>query len=90
MYNCLYALQQFVGDYVRAAMTCIKFYTINVATFRELAARVEHLTKVRKHLRQALEQKQCVEVDAGNVTQLDETLSLQKLVIEVFICFHVL
>lgn len=52
-------------DYVRASMTCIKFYTENVTTFTELVTRVKYLYKSQEHLRQELEQEQWVEVTAG-------------------------
>lgn len=64
--HSLYQLQQFMCDYVRASMTCIKFYTENAYTFSELFTRVKYLYKSQEHLRQELDQEQWIEVTAGN------------------------
>lgn len=63
--NCLYQLQIFTGDSIRAAMTCIRFYKDNVRTFTELNERVNFLLQAEEHLKQNLEQQQWVEVAAG-------------------------
>jgi zinc finger FYVE domain-containing protein 26 len=60
--NCLYQLQIYIGDYVRASMTCIRFYQDNVKSFTELANNVGYLHKGEQHLRQILEQEQWIEV----------------------------
>ncbi|XP_044264148.1 zinc finger FYVE domain-containing protein 26 [Tribolium madens] len=60
--NSLYQLQLYIGDYVRASMTCIRFYQDGVKTFTELANNVGFLHKGEEHLRQILEQEQWVEV----------------------------
>lgn len=63
--NCLYQLQLYIGDYVRASMTCIRFYQENIKNFTELANNVRFLHKGEEHLRQILEQEQWVEVTSG-------------------------
>jgi zinc finger FYVE domain-containing protein 26 len=63
--NCLYQLQIYIGDYVRASMTCIRFYQDNVKSFTELANNVGYLHKGEQHLRQILEQEQWIEVRSG-------------------------
>ncbi|RZC39217.1 zinc finger FYVE domain-containing protein 26, partial [Asbolus verrucosus] len=60
--NCLYQLQLYIGDYVRASMTCIRFYQDKVKTFTELSNNVNYLHKGEEHLKQVLEQEQWVEV----------------------------
>lgn len=65
MLHSLYDLQVCIGDYVRAAMSCIMFYRNNVKTFSELNNRTEQLLKAEEHLKQALEQQQWVEVATG-------------------------
>nr|XP_022905639.1 zinc finger FYVE domain-containing protein 26 homolog [Onthophagus taurus] len=62
MFNSLYQLQQFIGDFVRAALTCIKFYSSDVTSFSELNTRNEFLYKAQEHLKQVLEQEQWVDV----------------------------
>lgn len=54
-------------DYVRASLTCIKFYVENAITFTELSSRVKYLYKSQEHLKQELDQDQWIEVTAGNV-----------------------
>lgn len=49
-----------MGDFVRAAMTCIKFYQDGVRTYSELNSRIHHLHKAQEHLQQELEQEQWV------------------------------
>lgn len=67
MLHSLYQLQQFVGDFVRAAMTCIKFYSYEVTSFEELNNRVEYLINAQEHLKQELEQEQWVDVQSGTI-----------------------
>lgn len=63
--HSLHQLQLFVGDYVRAALTCIMFYRENARNFIELVQRENHLQQAELHLNQDLEQQQWVEVAAG-------------------------
>lgn len=65
MLHSLYQMQQFMGDHVRAAMTCIKFYQENVNTFSDLFANAKYLIKAKNHLNDLLEQDQWVEVSPG-------------------------
>lgn len=65
MLHSLYQLQLFLGDYIRAAMTCIRFYQENVKNFSDLLSRVNYLHAAEKHLKQVLEQDQWVEVASG-------------------------
>lgn len=63
--NCLYYLQLYIGDYVRAAMTCIRFYQENSRRFSDLTNNVNHLYRAEEHLKQILEQEQWIEVTSG-------------------------
>ena len=65
MLHSLYQLQQFMGDYIRAAMTCIRFYQENVTNFSDLSANVSFLQKAEEHLKYVLEQEQWVDVATG-------------------------
>ena len=47
----LYALQIFMKDYVRAAMTCVShFYEANAQSYADFVERRQHLTEARRHL----------------------------------------
>lgn len=63
--HSLYQLQLFIGDCIRAAVTCIKFYKENARSFSELVDRENYLQQAEMHLNQDLEQQQWVEVAAG-------------------------
>lgn len=65
MLHSLYQLQLFLGDYIRAAMTCIRFYQENAKNFTDLTSKVNFLHSAEKHLKQILEQDQWVEVASG-------------------------
>lgn len=67
--NCLYQLQQYMGDYVRAAMTCIRFYEQNSSSFTDLVANKLFMEKSVEHLKQALEQEQWVDVSPVEMTE---------------------
>lgn len=62
--NSLYQLQQYMVDYVRAAMTCIRFYKDNATSYQELSSNIHFLDKAEAHFLQELEQQQWVEVNA--------------------------
>ncbi|XP_072390542.1 zinc finger FYVE domain-containing protein 26 homolog isoform X1 [Diabrotica undecimpunctata] len=62
MLHSLYQLQQFMGDSVRAAMTCIRFYQENALNFTDLVKNVSFLHKAEEHLKYGVEQEQWVEV----------------------------
>ncbi|KAI4468931.1 zinc finger fyve domain-containing protein 26 [Holotrichia oblita] len=69
MLHSLYQLQQFIGDFVRAAMTCIKFYSHEISCFEEFHNRVQYLQNARVHLKQELEQEQWVDVQSVSSLQ---------------------
>ncbi|MEE6492067.1 hypothetical protein FKM82_016465 [Ascaphus truei] len=50
-YNILYELQQFMKDHVRAAMTCIRFFSHKATSYRELGRNQKWLTKSKDHLK---------------------------------------
>ncbi|CAI9177143.1 unnamed protein product [Rangifer tarandus platyrhynchus] len=50
-YHILYELQQFMKDHVRAAMTCIRFFTHKAKTFTELGEKLSWLLKAKDHLK---------------------------------------
>ncbi|XP_062973637.1 zinc finger FYVE domain-containing protein 26 [Elgaria multicarinata webbii] len=50
-YHILYELQQFMKDQVRAAMTCIRFFTHKAKSYTELGERQKWLLKVKDHLK---------------------------------------
>ncbi|XP_025020021.1 zinc finger FYVE domain-containing protein 26 isoform X1 [Python bivittatus] len=50
-YNILYELQQFMKDQIRAAMTCIRFFTDKAKSYTELKERQKWLLKVKDHLK---------------------------------------
>lgn len=50
----LYQLQLFMKDYIRASMTCIRFYTNQAMTYTELCYRVHLLIDAQKHLESEL------------------------------------
>uniref|UniRef100_A0A670I1Z5 Zinc finger FYVE domain-containing protein 26 n=1 Tax=Podarcis muralis TaxID=64176 RepID=A0A670I1Z5_PODMU len=55
-YHILYELQQFMKDQVRAAMTCIRFFTHNAKSYAELGERHTWLLKVKDHLKVYLQE----------------------------------
>lgn len=52
--NVLYELQIFMRDYVRAAMTCIRFYHAGARNYTDLANNVSYLEQAKKHLQNSL------------------------------------
>ncbi|KAL1501989.1 hypothetical protein ABEB36_007205 [Hypothenemus hampei] len=72
--NTLYQLQLFMGDYVRATVTCIKFYEENCASFADLLNNISYLKSAVRHLNQAKEQEQWVAVSSVKSEEnLEET-----------------
>ncbi|XP_032083490.1 zinc finger FYVE domain-containing protein 26 isoform X2 [Thamnophis elegans] len=55
-YHILYELQQFMKDQVRAAMTCIRFFTDKAKSYTELKERQKWLLKVKDHLKVYLQE----------------------------------
>ncbi|XP_018400391.1 PREDICTED: zinc finger FYVE domain-containing protein 26 [Cyphomyrmex costatus] len=49
-WHILYQIQLFMRDYVRASMTCIRFYTNEANTYSDLHNRVHLLQEAQKHL----------------------------------------
>ncbi|KRT81270.1 hypothetical protein AMK59_5262, partial [Oryctes borbonicus] len=72
MLHSLYQLQQFIGDFVRSAMTCIKFYSHEVPCFEEYENRIDYLSNARHHLKQELDQEQWVDVQSVSSYQSSE------------------
>ncbi|XP_078714419.1 zinc finger FYVE domain-containing protein 26 isoform X2 [Lampetra fluviatilis] len=58
MPNVLYALQCFMKDNVRAAMTCINFFRKGANSYAELATRLDFLERAKNHLNVALSEQQ--------------------------------
>jgi hypothetical protein len=52
--NVLYQLQVHMHDYVRAAMTCIRFYQKGARNYGDLASNLEHLYRAQSHLENEL------------------------------------
>ncbi|KAM5130049.1 zinc finger FYVE domain-containing protein 26 [Mantella aurantiaca] len=50
-YNILYEIQQFMKDHVRAAMTCIHFFTHKTKTYQDLSDNQKWLSKSKGHLK---------------------------------------
>uniref|UniRef100_A0A8C2U4P2 Zinc finger FYVE domain-containing protein 26 n=1 Tax=Coturnix japonica TaxID=93934 RepID=A0A8C2U4P2_COTJA len=55
-YHILYELQQFMKDHVRAAMTCIRFFTHGAKSYTELGAKQTWLIKIKDHLKVYLQE----------------------------------
>uniref|UniRef100_A0A8C3SEA7 Zinc finger FYVE domain-containing protein 26 n=1 Tax=Chelydra serpentina TaxID=8475 RepID=A0A8C3SEA7_CHESE len=55
-YHILYELQQFMKDHVRAAMTCIRFFTHKAKSYTELGDKQKWLLKVKDHLKVYLQE----------------------------------
>lgn len=62
MLYSLYHLQVLLNDPVRASMTCVKFYSMNCATFQDLLANSYHLVNAQRHLQTELELYQWEEI----------------------------
>nr|XP_058914367.1 zinc finger FYVE domain-containing protein 26 isoform X2 [Kogia breviceps] len=50
-YHILYELQQFMKDHIRAAMTCIRFFSHKAKTYMELGEKLSWLLKAKDHLK---------------------------------------
>uniref|UniRef100_A0A8C3A9L7 Zinc finger FYVE domain-containing protein 26 n=1 Tax=Cyclopterus lumpus TaxID=8103 RepID=A0A8C3A9L7_CYCLU len=57
-YNTLYQLQQFMMDQVRAAMTCIRFFTHGASSYLKLGEQQRWLVRAKEHLRTYLQEQQ--------------------------------
>ncbi|KAM9707292.1 zinc finger FYVE domain-containing protein 26 [Menidia menidia] len=57
-YHCLYQLQQFMMDHVRAAMTCIRFFTHGASSYQQLGDQQRWLVRAKEHLKTYLQEQQ--------------------------------
>uniref|UniRef100_A0A667YLE1 Zinc finger FYVE domain-containing protein 26 n=1 Tax=Myripristis murdjan TaxID=586833 RepID=A0A667YLE1_9TELE len=57
-YHTLYQLQQFMMDHVRAAMTCIRFFTHGANSYLQLGEQQRWLVRAKEHLRTYLQEQQ--------------------------------
>lgn len=57
-YHSLYQLQQFMMDHVRAAMTCIRFFTHGASSYLQLGEQQRWLVRAKEHLRTYLQEQQ--------------------------------
>ncbi|XP_038621532.1 zinc finger FYVE domain-containing protein 26 isoform X1 [Tachyglossus aculeatus] len=55
-YHILYELQQFMKDQVRAAMTCIRFFSHEAKTYVDLGEKLKWLLKAKDHLKVYLQE----------------------------------
>ncbi|XP_028932164.1 zinc finger FYVE domain-containing protein 26 isoform X2 [Ornithorhynchus anatinus] len=55
-YHILYELQQFMKDQVRAAMTCIRFFSHKAKTYVDLGEKLKWLLKAKDHLKVYLQE----------------------------------
>lgn len=53
--NSLYQLQLFMKDYVRAAMTCIRFYVTDASSYMDICSRSYYLLDAQRHLEAELQ-----------------------------------
>ncbi|CAJ1074767.1 zinc finger FYVE domain-containing protein 26 [Xyrichtys novacula] len=57
-FNTLYQIQQFMMDHVRAAMTCIRFFTHGAGSYLQLGEQQRWLVRAKEHLRTYLQEQQ--------------------------------
>ncbi|KAG5266093.1 hypothetical protein AALO_G00249720 [Alosa alosa] len=57
-FHTLYQLQQFMTDHVRAAMTCIRFFTHGAQSYLQLGEQQRWLVRAKEHLRTYLQEQQ--------------------------------
>ncbi|CAG9766398.1 unnamed protein product [Ceutorhynchus assimilis] len=74
--HSLYQLQLYMGDYVRAAMTCFRFYEEKASSFTDLLNNSHFLYKSQEHLRQAKEQEQWITVSTVRTMESEETFDV--------------
>ncbi|XP_061650672.1 zinc finger FYVE domain-containing protein 26 isoform X1 [Phyllopteryx taeniolatus] len=58
-FHTLYQMQQFMMDHVRAAMTCIRFFTHGATSYQQLGDQQRWLVRAKEHLRTYLQEQQC-------------------------------
>ncbi|XP_063981804.1 uncharacterized protein LOC135164934 isoform X2 [Diachasmimorpha longicaudata] len=87
--NTLYQFQLFMKDYVRAAMTCIKFYVTDATAYTDLCTRTQFLTEAQKHLESELQMENfgkkrrksvssCASSQSGSLTMEMEPSEIDK------------
>ncbi|KAJ9585735.1 hypothetical protein L9F63_002525 [Diploptera punctata] len=54
MWNVLYQLQLYLKDYMRATMSCIKFYRMGARNYTDLYLNLKHLKSAGQHLNDGL------------------------------------
>uniref|UniRef100_A0A671YJ79 Zinc finger FYVE domain-containing protein 26 n=1 Tax=Sparus aurata TaxID=8175 RepID=A0A671YJ79_SPAAU len=57
-FHTLYQIQQFMMDHVRAAMTCIRFFTHGASSYLQLGEQQRWLVRAKEHLRTYLQEQQ--------------------------------
>ncbi|XP_042593060.1 zinc finger FYVE domain-containing protein 26-like isoform X4 [Cyprinus carpio] len=57
-YHSLYQLQQFMMDHIRAAMTCIRFFSNGAQSYLQLGEQQRWLIRAKEHLRTYLQEQQ--------------------------------
>ncbi|KAK0146992.1 Zinc finger FYVE domain-containing protein 26 [Merluccius polli] len=57
-FHTLYQLQQFMMDHVRAAMTCIRFFTHGAHSYIQLGEQQRWLVRAKEHLKTYLQEQQ--------------------------------
>ncbi|XP_048339945.1 zinc finger FYVE domain-containing protein 26 isoform X1 [Sphaerodactylus townsendi] len=96
-FHILYELQQFMKDQVRAAMTCIRFFTHKAKSYTELGGRQRWLLKVKDHLKVYLQEvsrtsgrkkAQCTFRKKMSATDVSRHLSTVELQMEVTKFLH--
>uniref|UniRef100_A0A673YWZ2 Zinc finger FYVE domain-containing protein 26 n=1 Tax=Salmo trutta TaxID=8032 RepID=A0A673YWZ2_SALTR len=65
-FHTLYQLQQFMMDHVRAAMTCIRFFTHGVVSYVQLGDQRRWLVRAKEHLRTYLQEQQGTRTNSTN------------------------
>lgn len=71
-FNCLYHLQTLTGDFVRAALTCIKFYLEGSGNYTELNSKAHHLIDAKSHLQTELEKTESKKVEKHESNKKDD------------------
>uniref|UniRef100_A0A8B9HCF2 Zinc finger FYVE domain-containing protein 26 n=1 Tax=Astyanax mexicanus TaxID=7994 RepID=A0A8B9HCF2_ASTMX len=57
-YHTLFQLQQFMMDHIRAAMTCIRFFTHGAHSYLQLGEHQRWLVRAKEHLKTYLQEQQ--------------------------------
>ncbi|XP_031436154.1 zinc finger FYVE domain-containing protein 26 isoform X2 [Clupea harengus] len=57
-FHTIYQLQQFMTDHVRAAMTCIRFFTHGAQSYLQLGEQQRWLVRAKEHLKTYLQEQQ--------------------------------